>query len=255
MSRRREASGEPTFQRTGANEIEAALAAGEPVRRLWVQRGVADEAVARVAARARERGIPVREASAADLRRLSRGPAAPALALVGRDPAASPEQVFAEPGAKWCLVGAAYPGNVGAALRTVEIAGAAAAFVDAPLDHAGRRAALRTSMNAERFMPVHWEPAAQVVDRARAHAHRVIGIEDVGDRAPWDEDLLAPSLFLVGGEDASLSASLLERCDAVLRLPMRGFIPCYNLQAAVAAVALERLRQAAVSTVQASDST
>jgi tRNA G18 (ribose-2'-O)-methylase SpoU len=36
---------------------------------------------------------------------------------------------------------------------------------------------------------------------------------------------------------------VLERCDAVARLPVRGFIPSYNLQAAVAAVALERLRQ------------
>jgi tRNA G18 (ribose-2'-O)-methylase SpoU len=249
MSGRRTAGTNAGLQRTGAREIEAALAAGEPVRRLWVQRGVDEAAVARVVARARERGIPVREASAADLRRLSRG-SVPALvlALVGRDPAASPEQVFAEPGAKWCLVGAAYPGNVGAALRTVEIAGAGAAFVDAELDHAGRRAALRTSMNAERFMPVHWWPAERVVELARRSAHRVIGIEDVGDRAPWEEDLLAPALFLVGGEDRSLPAALLERCDAVLRLPMRGFIPCYNLQAAVAAVALERLRQAAAAT-------
>jgi 23S rRNA (guanosine2251-2'-O)-methyltransferase len=245
---------DPTLQRTGAAEVEAALAAGEPVRRLFVQRGVDDAAVARVVARASERGIPVREASAADLRRLSRGTAAaPVLALVGRDPAASPEQVFAGPGAKWCLVGAAYPGNVGAALRTVEVAGAAAAFVDAPLDHAGRRAALRTSMNAERLMPVHWAKAARVVELARASAHRVLGIEDVGDRAPWDEDLLAPCLLLVGGEDASLAPALLERCDAVLRLPMRGFIPCYNLQAAVAAVALERLRQAAATSRQPPD--
>jgi 23S rRNA (guanosine2251-2'-O)-methyltransferase len=109
-------------------------------------------------------------------------------------------------------------------------------------------------MNAERFMPVHWEPVARVVERARASAHRVLGIEDVGDRAPWQEDLLAPCLFLVGGEGASLPAALLARCDAVLRLPMRGFIPCYNLQAAVAAVALERLRQAAGAALQPPDS-
>jgi tRNA(Leu) C34 or U34 (ribose-2'-O)-methylase TrmL len=36
---------------------------------------------------------------------------------------------------------------------------------------------------------------------------------------------------------------VLAAADRVLRLPMRGFIPSYNLQAAMAAVALERLRQ------------
>jgi len=233
-----------TLQRTGIAEVEAALAAGEPVRRLWLRRGPADEALVRLAAQARERGIPVCEASDADLRRLSRGEPAPVLALVGRDPEASPEAIFAGPGAKWLLVGAAYPGNVGAALRTIEVAGGAAAFVDAELDRAGRKAALRTSMNAERFLPVHWCAANDAVSWARAGGNRVIGIEDVGDRAPWEEDLLAPALLLVGGEDRSLEPALLDRCDVVLRLPMEGFVPCYNLQAAVAAVALERLRQA-----------
>lgn len=225
--------------------MAAALALGEPVARILLLREGAGEDARALAVRARRAGIPVREASAGDLRRLSlEGPPAPILALVGRDPDASAEAVFSWPGAKWLLVGAAYPGNVGAALRTIEVTGADAAFVDAPLDHAGRRAALRTSMNVERFLPVHWRPADAVLTLAQAAGHRVFGIEDVGRVAPWEVDLLAPALFLVGGEDQSLAPALLERCHQVLRIPMRGFVPCYNLQAAVAVVAVERLRQA-----------
>ena len=235
-----------TRQRTGTAELATALAAGERIGRILVARGAADPALASLLAAARERGIPVQEASPGDLRRLSRcDPPAPVLGLIGRDPGASPETVFAQPGAKWLLVGAVYPGNVGAALRTVEVAGADAAFVDAGLDRSGRRAALRPSMNVERFMPVHWCDADTALAAARAGGHRVVGIEDVGTAAPWEIDLLAPTLFVAGGEDRSLPADLLARCDAVLRLPMEGFIPCYNLQAAIAAVALERLRQAA----------
>jgi 23S rRNA (guanosine2251-2'-O)-methyltransferase len=70
-----------------------------------------------------------------------------------------------------------------------------------------------------------------------------VAIEDVGDRAPWQVDLRGDVLFAVGGEAAGIPREVLERCDAVARLPVRGFIPSYNLQAAVAAVALERLRQ------------
>jgi tRNA G18 (ribose-2'-O)-methylase SpoU len=36
---------------------------------------------------------------------------------------------------------------------------------------------------------------------------------------------------------------VLEACDLTVRIPMRGFIPSYNLQAAMAIVAGERLRQ------------
>ena len=233
-----------TFQRTGVAEVEAALASGEAVSRVFVARGPAAPEVARLVARARALGIPVESASAGDLRRLSLGtPPAGILALVTRDPGASPETIFQGPGAKWLLVGAAYPGNVGAALRTMEVSGAAAAFVDAELDGAGRRAALRTSMNSERFMPVHWQGAEGVIALARQTHHAIVGIEDVGDRTPWEAELTAPSLFVVGGEQRSLSPERLAACDLVVRLPMRGFVPCYNLQAAVAAVALERLRQ------------
>ena len=37
--------------------------------------------------------------------------------------------------------------------------------------------------------------------------------------------------------------AILAACGAVIRIPMRGFVPSYNLQGAVAAVASERLRQ------------
>jgi tRNA G18 (ribose-2'-O)-methylase SpoU len=50
-------------------------------------------------------------------------------------------------------------------------------------------------------------------------------------------------VFVVGGENGGVPEEVLARCDARVRVPMAGFIPCYNLQAAVSAVAVERLRQ------------
>lgn len=224
--------------------VAAALAGGEDVTGILVARDASDPEILGLCAQARAAGIAVRAASPGDLRRLSQvDPPAAILALVGRAPDATPEEVFARGGASWLLVGAAYPGNVGAALRTVEVAGAEAAFVDAELDRAGRRAALRTSMNAERFMPVFWQRSGDVISAARKAGQRIYGVEDVGSHAPWEVDLTGPALFVVGGEDRSLGPAVLERCDRVLRLPMAGFIPCFNLQAAVAAVALEIVRQ------------
>jgi tRNA G18 (ribose-2'-O)-methylase SpoU len=50
-------------------------------------------------------------------------------------------------------------------------------------------------------------------------------------------------LFVAGSEAGGVPPAILERCDAVVRIPMAGFLPSYNVQAAVAAVAAERLRQ------------
>ena len=75
----------------------------------------------------------------------------------------------------------------------------------------------------------------------------VIALEDTGDVAPWEADLTGPALFVVGGEHSGVPPEVLQRCDAVVRIPMQGFIRSYNLQAAVAITAAERLRQEAAA--------
>ncbi len=234
----------PRAQLAGPDEIEAALARGEPVRLLLASGCPRDARVAALVERARRDGIAVHAASGASLRRLSKTePPAEVLALVGPDPGAPPERALAAGGAAWLLVGVAYPGNTGFAIRTAEVSGADAVFVDNDFDHEARREATRAAMRADRLMPVYWMPAPEVVRLARAAGHRVLALEDVGDAAPWDVDLTGPVLFVVGGERHGIPPELLASADRVLRIPMRGFIPSYNLQAALAAAALERLRQ------------
>jgi len=231
------------YQLRGPLAIAAALRDGLHVGLVLVQQDHEAEA-AEVVALARERGVPVRVVSPSVIRRMtSLGPPATLLALVGRDPGAGLEAALACKGAFWLLVGTAYPSNAGMVIRTAEGSGAAGIAIDADWDHPARRTALRTSMRADWYMPVLWEPAERVLAAARAAGHRVFGIENTGTRAPWDVDLTAPALFIVGGEANGIPPGLLSRCDDVLRLPMAGFIPSYNLQAAVSFVAVERLRQ------------
>ena len=231
-------------QRTGPAEIAAALDAGEPVRLLLVARAPKDARVTQLVERARAAGIAVHGASDASLWRLSKtDPPAEVLALVGPDPAASAEQVMAAGGAVWLLVGIAYPGNTGFAIRAAEVSGATGVFVDGSFGHEGRREAIRASMRADRYLPVLWQPAAEVIECARQAGRHIFAIEDVGSQAPWEADLSVPALFIVGGERHGIAPDLLAQADTVLRIPMHGFIPSYNLQAAMAAVATERLRQ------------
>jgi tRNA G18 (ribose-2'-O)-methylase SpoU len=231
-------------QLAGPAEIEAALEAGEPVRLVLAAREPEEPAALRALERARAAGVAVRPASAASLRRLSRvEPPAELLALVGPAPDADAATALASGGLVWLLVGLAYPGNTGFAIRLAEVSGAHAVFVDSAFLHEGRREALRASMRAERFMPVYWSPALDVIAGARAAGRRVLAVEDVGTRAPWETDLTTPLLLLIGGERHGIPPEVLDACDGAIALPMRGFIPSYNLQAAMAMVAGEHLRQ------------
>jgi RNA methyltransferase, TrmH family len=233
-------------QLSGADEIEAALAEGAPVRLILAAAEPRDPRAAAIVERARAAGVAVHAASDASLRRLSKtAPPAEVLALVGPDPGATAEEALAASGAAWLLVNVAYPGNTGFAIRTAEVSGADCVFVDNTFDHEARREAVRAAMRADRYLPVFWRKAAEVIPLARAAGKTIYALEDVGDAAPWEVDLTKPALFVLGGERHGIPPALLSAADRVLRIPMHGFIPSYNLQAAMAGVALERLRQIA----------
>ncbi len=233
-------------QLSGPEEIALAMDRDEPIRLLLVAEEISDPAARAIVERALARGIPVRPTSARSLWRLGKtDPPAEVLGLSGPPPDASQEAVLAGAGCAWLLVGLAYPGNTGFAIRAAEVSGADAVFVDGALLHEGRREALRASMRADRFLPVFWEPAKSTIAAAKAAGRRIVAIEDTGDRSPWEIDLTGPLLLVVGGERHGIPREIQDSCDAILRIPMRGFTPSYNLQAAMSIVAGERLRQLA----------
>ena len=79
--------------------------------------------------------------------------------------------------------------------------------------------------------------------KAKTHGLTIVAAEDVGDRGPWDVDLRKDTLLVVGAERDGVSQETLEAADFVVKLPMDGFVPSYNLQVAVSVLAVEALRQ------------
>jgi tRNA G18 (ribose-2'-O)-methylase SpoU len=236
----------PTTRRrvAGVAEVAHALDAGLPIQCVLLPRKHASPEALQLAARAAAQGIDVQRPGPRKFQRLQgQHTDAAILALVGPTPDADLAATLARGGAVWLLTGPAYPGNVGFAIRIAEVSGADGLYIDNDFDHARRREARRTSMRADRFMPVGWERADVVIEAARRAGKRVIGIEDVGTRAPWEVDLTGAVLLIAGGEAEGIPPDVLARCDAVVRIPMAGFVASYNLQAALAAVASERFRQ------------
>ena len=234
------------MQRCGIAEVSSALET-EDVSLILTLREIKDIEVTRLLEMANKKGIRVRETSRNDMWRMSRvnqgEEPPPILALVGRDPDAGTNEILSSGGLCWLLDGARYPVNIGFTIRTAEVSGARAVFVDGKLSHAEKKAARRASMKADRFMPVHWVNGLELVWMAKAAGFRIISLEDSGDLEPWDEDLSGDVILVVGGEHDGISKPILDCSDSVIRVPMSGFVPSYNLQAPMAVVAAESLRQ------------
>ena len=163
--------------------------------------------------------------------------------MVGEAPRCDLNELCARDGPVWLLDGLAYPGNTGFALRQAEVSGAAGVVVDDARLDGGRRRVLRASMRADWFLPVLWHRSAEAIDVARNAGREIVVVEHGGESEPWDVDLTGRPLLVVGNERDGVSQATRASADRLVQLPMRGFIPSYNVQAAMAAVTAERLRQ------------
>ena len=227
-------------QITGLDAVMEALENGVILDRVLVDR---DHDTTALRALCEAAKVPVEEGSANDLWRMSSDGAQVALALVGRTQNETLVDVMAAGGCVWLFDGVEYSTNLGFAIRTAEVSGADAVLLNVNKTHEERRTIRRASMRADRFIPVVYTTTDDVLRTAKANGFRIVAAEDVGTKGPWDEDLTGNILLVVGAEREGVSSEVLEAADAVVKLPMDGFVPSYNLQVAVSVLAVEALRQ------------
>ena len=226
-----------SLQITGEEDVLNALKNGVEIKLVLVDR---EEDCSEIIQLCKEREIKVTEGSATDLWRMSANGQQKALALVEREPNGTLEEVFERQGAIWLFDGVEYAPNLGFGVRTAQVSGATAVIINVSKTHEERRTIRRASMRATRFIPVVYATTEEIL---AACNRRIIVAEDVGGKTPWDTDLTGDVLLVVGAENAGVSKEVLDAADEIVRLPMPGFIPSYNLQVAISSLPIERLRQ------------
>lgn len=136
------------------------------------------------------------------------------------------------------------PQNLGAIIRSAEVAGADGAILpehrSAPLSPA----AVKASSGASELMPiarVSGMPSA--IAEVKRSGVWCAALDVRGDTWPWDFDLTQRVCVVVGGEGQGVHRLVLERCDVRLRLPVKGRVTSFNASAAAAALLYEISRQ------------
>jgi 23S rRNA (guanosine2251-2'-O)-methyltransferase len=136
------------------------------------------------------------------------------------------------------------PQNLGAILRSAEVAGCDGAVVpehrSAPLSPA----AVKASSGASELMPIaHVSGMPSAIAEVKRAGIWCAALDVRGDTWPWDFDLTQKVCVVVGGEAQGVHRLVLERCDVRLRLPAQGRVASFNASAAAAALLYEVLRQ------------
>jgi 23S rRNA (guanosine2251-2'-O)-methyltransferase len=140
------------------------------------------------------------------------------------------------------------PQNLGAILRSAEVAGADGAIIPEHRSAPISPAAVKASSGASELLPiakVSGLPSA-IVEVKRAGIW-CVALDARGEMPAWEFDLTQRVCVVVGGEGAGVHRLVKERCDARLRLPVAGHVASFNASAAAAALLYEVMRQRAGS--------
>jgi len=138
------------------------------------------------------------------------------------------------------------PQNLGAILRSAEVAGCDGAIVpehrSAPLSGVAVKASSGAS-ELLRIARVSGLPSA-IPDVKRAGIW-CVALDVRGEMFAWDFDFRQPVCVVVGSEGTGVHRLVKERCDARVKLPVVGHVASLNASAAAAALLYEVMRQRA----------
>jgi 23S rRNA (guanosine2251-2'-O)-methyltransferase len=214
----------------GRNPVVESLRARVPATTLYVGARVArDERVDEAIKLAADRGVPVLEAGAAELDRLTGGALHQGLALrVRAYDYAHPDDLLARAADAGqlpliaALDGVTDPRNLGAIARSAAAFGAHGVVVPARRGAGVTAGAWKASAGALARLPV-----ARAANLARAlQSYRdagvfVVGLDGVGEVTIRDLDLAtAPLVLVTGSEGKGLSRIVAQTCDVLVRIPI-----------------------------------
>ncbi|MCL6593310.1 MAG: 23S rRNA (guanosine(2251)-2'-O)-methyltransferase RlmB, partial [Alicyclobacillus sp.] len=221
----------------GRHPVLEALKAGRPVYKLLLAEGAAGGSLAEIQARARAAGAVLQVVPKARLNVLC-GPGHQGVAalVAVRAYADLDEVVQRDTGQAPLLVlldEVTDPHNVGAILRTAEATGVQGLVVpkrrSAPLTGAVAKAAA----GAVEYVPVaRVGNLVQSMERLKQFGYWLIGADVDGQQLYTEADYRGPTAFVIGAEGRGLSRLVKDRCDMLVRLPMRGQLQSLNASVA-----------------------
>jgi len=144
------------------------------------------------------------------------------------------------------LDGVTDPHNLGACLRVADAAGAHA--VIAPKDRAaGISAAVsKVASGAAESVPYYMVTnLARTLDELKERNIWIVGADERAEKTLYDADLPEATAWVLGAEGEGMRRLTRERCDLLVRIPMRGSVESLNVSVASGVCLFETRRRRA----------
>ena len=238
------------FTIEGRNAVFEAYRAGRPIDKLFILDGCQDGPILTIKREAKAKQTPVKFVTKERLDQLSEtGKHQGVIAYAAAYEYATVEEILDNARQKgeapflFLLDNIEDPHNLGAIIRTANLAGAHGVIV--PKNRAAGLTAVvaKTSAGALNFTPV-----ARVTNLAKTIEElKKEGIwfvcADMGGTTMYDLNLKGPIGLVIGNEGEGVGRLVKEKCDMVASIPMKGDIDSLNASVAAGVLAYEIVRQ------------
>ncbi|HEY8532199.1 MAG TPA: 23S rRNA (guanosine(2251)-2'-O)-methyltransferase RlmB [Limnochorda sp.] len=251
--KKRAASGSHVERRSqveGRQAVLEMLRSGRPVDRLLIAQGSRGRTVDELVQAAEARGVRIEPVEGQVLDGLSRTGRHQGVIAIGPAPLVweLDDLLRALTGRKEALILACDqvqdPQNVGALVRSADAAGADGVVVPARRNAALTPAVERAAAGATSYLPwVEVVNLARALGRLQEAGFWVIGLDAAGEESLWEADLPRRLVVVVGSEGTGLRPLVRQRCDRLVRIPMRGHVGSLNVSVAGALCLFEVLRR------------
>jgi 23S rRNA (guanosine2251-2'-O)-methyltransferase len=235
---------------TGRNAVLEALRADVPSTELIVARSIdIDDRIEESLKLALKKSLPIREVHRADVEKISMNSQGIALAIKPYQYSSLQEilQRATKPGLIVALDGVTDPRNLGAIIRSAAAFGVSGVIIPERRSAAMTASAWKSSAGAAARMPV-----AQVtnlnraIEEVQSSGYFVVGLDgEANDEVSTMKVATEPLMIIVGSEGKGLSRLVSEKCDLVVKIPMRSTTESLNASVAtsIALYAVDEARK------------
>lgn len=142
------------------------------------------------------------------------------------------------------LDGVEDPHNLGSIIRTANAVGVDAVVIPKRRAAAVTPTVAKTSAGAIEYVPVcRVTNIGNTIDELKEAGFWVSGADMDGDQAFYDADLKGKVALVIGGEGTGVGKRVREKCDFLVRIPMKGAVTSLNASVAASIMMYEVMRQ------------
>ncbi len=234
----------------GRNAVLEAFRSGKTVDKLFVQEGCKDGPVQTILREAKRQDTIVRFVEKERLDQMSEtGRHQGVIAYAAAYKYAEVEELLEHAAAKgedpflFLLDGIEDPHNLGAIIRTANLAGAHGVIIPKQRAAGLTATVARTSAGALNYTPVAkvTNLSATIEDLKKRGLWFVCA--DMGGETMYRLNLKGPIGLVIGNEGSGVSRLVREKCDMIASIPMKGDIDSLNASVAAGVLAYEIVRQ------------